>query len=172
MKKIDEVYEYLNKNLSKEKSQLLRNMVKKFSISDRTAELYYYRWKKEYMKTSKCIPKEVAKKMNNSKGVDRTMREDINIKSDAKKVADEVERQVEKEIKKDHIAEVSKKVDDLEVLEEVVIKEVKLKGKNGVYQAKTGLGVALENGEYKLAFSSVEEVEEFCNEFKKVFERI
>ena len=74
--------------------------------------------------------------------------------------------------KKDHIAEVSKKVEDLEVLEEVVIKEVKLKGRNGVYQAKTGLGVALENGEYKLAFSNVEEVEEFCNEFKKVFERI
>lgn len=74
--------------------------------------------------------------------------------------------------KKDHIAEVSQKVDELEVLEEEVIKSIKVKGRNGVYQAKTGLGVALENGEYKLAFSNVEEVEEFCNEFKKVFERI
>lgn len=74
--------------------------------------------------------------------------------------------------KKDHIAEAVQKVDDLEIIEEEVIKYIKVKGRNGVYEAKTGLGVALENKEYKLAFSSVEEVEEFCNEFKKVFERI
>lgn len=81
-------------------------------------------------------------------------------KEDAKKIAAEVARQIEKES------------DDLEVLEEVVIKEVKLKGKNGVYEAKTGLGVALESEGYKLAFSNIEELESFCNEFKKVFERI
>lgn len=81
-------------------------------------------------------------------------------KEDAKKIEAEVARQIEKES------------DDLEVLEEVVIKEVKLKGKNGVYEAKTGLGVALESEGYKLAFSNIEELESFCNEFKKVFERI
>ena len=81
-------------------------------------------------------------------------------KEDSKKIAAEVARQIEKES------------DDLEVLEEVVIKEVKLKGKNGVYEAKTGLGVALESEGYKLAFSNIEDLESFCNEFKKVFERI
>lgn len=81
-------------------------------------------------------------------------------KEDAKKIAAEVARQIEKES------------DDLEVLEEVVIKEVKLKGRNGIYEAKTGLGVALESEGYKLAFSNIEELESFCNEFKKVFERI
>lgn len=81
-------------------------------------------------------------------------------KEDSKKIAAEVARQIEKES------------DDLEVLEEVIIKEVKLKGKNGVYEAKTGLGVALESEGYKLAFSNIEELESFCNEFKKVFERI
>lgn len=81
-------------------------------------------------------------------------------KEDAKKIAAEVARQIEKES------------DDLEVLEEVVIKEVKLKGRNGVYEAKTGIGVALENEGYKLAFSNIEDLESFCNEFKKVFERI
>lgn len=64
------------------------------------------------------------------------------------------------------------KEDEFEILEEVVIREVKLRGKNGVYNAKTGLGVALESEGYKLAFSSVAELESFCNEFKKVFERI
>lgn len=89
----------------------------------------------------------------------KNIKKDIE-KEDAKKIAAEVARQIEKES------------DDLEVLEEVVIKEVKLKGKNGVYEAKTGLGVALESEGYKLAFSNIEELESFCNEFKKVFERI
>lgn len=89
----------------------------------------------------------------------KNIKKDIE-KEDAKKIAAEVARQIEKES------------DDLEVLEEVVIKEVKLKGKNGVYEAKTGLGVALESEGYKLAFSNIEDLESFCNEFKKVFERI
>lgn len=99
-------------------------------------------------------------------------------KEDANKIAKEVARQLEKEVSiEDRITDVVKKVevkesDDLEVLEEVVIKEVKLKGKNGVYEAKTGVGVALESEGYKLAFSNIEELESFCNEFKKVFERI
>ena len=145
MGKIEEINNYLTNNSSRTRDNLISNLVKKFEISKKSAETYYYSWKKEFMKTSNM---------------------------GAKKVAEEVARQVEKEIKKDHIAEVGKKVDDLEVIEEVVIKEVKLKGRNGVYKAKTGLGVALESGEYKLAFCNVEEVEEFCNEFKKVFERI
>lgn len=65
-----------------------------------------------------------------------------------------------------------KESDGLEVLEEVVIKEVKLKGKNGLYEAKTGLGVALENEGYKLAFKDITELESFYDEFKKVFGRI
>lgn len=65
-----------------------------------------------------------------------------------------------------------KESDGLEVLEEVVIKEVKLKGKNGVYEAKTGVGVALENEGYKLAFKDITELESFYDEFKKVFGRI
>lgn len=81
-------------------------------------------------------------------------------KEDAKKIAAEVARQIEKES------------DDLEVLEEVVIKEVKLKGRNGVYEAKTGIGVELNNEGYKIAFSNIEELESFCDEFKKVFGRI
>lgn len=156
MGKIDEINKYLTDNQCRAKSYLIPKLVEKFGITKRSADTYYYKWKKEYMNTSKCVPTEEIK---------------IN-KEDAKKVAEEVVRQVEREIKKDHIAEVSKKVDDLEVLKEVVIKEVKLKGRNGVYEAKTGLGVALENGAYKLAFCNVEELTEFYNEYKKVFERI
>lgn len=99
-------------------------------------------------------------------------------KEDAKKIAAEVARQLEKEVSiEDRITDVVKKAeakesDTLEVLEEVVIKEVKLKGRNGVYEAKTGIGVELNNEGYKIAFSNIEELESFCDEFKKVFGRI
>lgn len=95
MKKIDGIYKYLNENLGKEKEQLLKNMVKKFKISDKTAELYYYRWKKEFMNTSKCVPKDLVKKINN-KEVEEVMKEEvkevekINVDHDTKdKITDE-----------------------------------------------------------------------------------
>ena len=170
MGKIDEINKYLTDNQCRAKSYLIPKMVEKFGISKRSADTYYYKWKKEYMQTSKCVPTEEIKISKDD--VNKTMKADINVKADAKKVAEEVARQLAKEIKNDHIAEVGKKVDDLEVLEEKVIKHIKVKGRNGVYEAKTGLGVALESGEYKLAFCNVEELTEFYNEYKKVFERI
>lgn len=102
----------------------------------------------------------------------------------AKSFADNLEKELEKE---DHIAEVGQMVKEeikeevkeekemvkgLEILEEVVVKTVKAKGNNGVYEAKTGVGVALENEGYKLAFKNVDELNEFYNEFKKMFEVI
>ena len=113
------------------------------------------------------------------------------IKSDAREIAknfaDNLEEELEKE---DHIAEVEQKVQEvqeeikeevkeekemgkgLEILEEVVVKTVRAKGNNGVYEAKTGVGVALENEGYKVAFKSVDELNEFYDEFKKMFEVI
>ena len=100
-------------------------------------------------------------------------------KEEAKKVSEEVARQLEKE---EHIAEVSQKIEEvkeekevskgLEIIEKEVIKIVKAKGIHGIYEAKTGIGVALENEGYKIAFKDVNELEVFCNEFKKIFEEI
>lgn len=98
-------------------------------------------------------------------------KEDKEMKKMSEKDVKKLAKQIVKNIVEDE-EDTIKEVDGFEVLEEVVIKEVKLKGANGVYQAKTGLGVALENEGYKLAFSSVADVESFCNEIKKVFERI
>jgi len=95
------------------------------------------------------------------------------VEKEAKKIAKEVVRNLEKQISEEkHNSYVGQKADELEVIEEVVIKEVKLKGKNGLYEAKTGVGVALENEGCKLAFKDIKELEMFCSEFKKVFERI
>ena len=67
---------------------------------------------------------------------------------------------------------VDPKADELEVLEEEIIKSIKVKGKNGIYNAKTGLGVVLEGEGYKLSFNNKEELKAFYDEFNKVFERI
>lgn len=101
----------------------------------------------------------------------KEIKEDKEMKKMSEKDVKKLAKQIVKNIVEDE-ENVAKEVDGFEVLEEVVIKEVKLKGRNGVYKAKTGLGVALENEGYKLAFSNIEELESFCNEFKKVFERI
>jgi hypothetical protein len=98
-------------------------------------------------------------------------KEDKEMKKMSEKDVKKLAKQIVKNIVEDE-ENVAKEVDGFEVLEEVVIKEVKLKGANGVYQAKTGLGVALENEGYKIAFSNINELEAFCSEFKKVFERI
>lgn len=98
-------------------------------------------------------------------------KDDKEMKKISEKDVKKLAKQIVKNIVEDE-EDTIKEVDDFEILEEVVIKEVKLKGKNGIYEAKTGLGVALESEGYKLAFSSIEELESFCNEFKKVFERI
>jgi poly(A) polymerase Pap1 len=65
MKKIDEMYKYLNENGGRDKDHLVKHLVKEFGISKKSAETYYYRWKKEFMKTSKCVPKDLVKKINN-----------------------------------------------------------------------------------------------------------
>lgn len=99
-------------------------------------------------------------------------KEDKEVKKMSEKDVKKLAKQIVKNIVEDEEENIIKESDGFEVLEEVVIKEVKLKGRNGVYKAKTGLGVALESEGYKLAFSNIEELESFCNEFKKVFERI
>ena len=148
----ERIREYITKGVIK--TEGLRKLKREFKIdSDKLSSMWLEEKENIKQKHSKTSKKKIKnEEVKNVEGVRKPKTVDIK--------------------KKDHIAEVSKKVDELEVLEEEVIKSIKVKGRNGVYQAKTGLGVALENGGYKLAFSNVEEVEEFCNEFKKVFERI
>lgn len=76
MKKIDEMYKYLNENGGRDKEHLVKHLIKEFDISKKSAEAYYYRWKKEFMKTSKCVPKDLVKKINN-KEVEEVMKEEV-----------------------------------------------------------------------------------------------
>ena len=136
------------------------------------------------------IKRAKSKKIKTTEDAARYILEDTNelkekMKEEAKEIAKSVADNLEEELEKeDHIPEVEHKeikeevkeekemAKGLEILEEVVVKTVKAKGNNGVYEAKTGVGVALENEGYKIAFKDVNELEAFCNEFKKMFEVI
>lgn len=57
----------------------------------------------------------------------------------------------------------------LKVLEEKVIKTIKVEGENGVYEGKTGEGLVLTKDNATVRFNTAEELEEWTKEFKEVF---
>lgn len=57
MKKIDEIYMFINQNSEWNKETIIKKVLQKFNISQATAQAYYYMWKKEYMKGANCVPK-------------------------------------------------------------------------------------------------------------------
>lgn len=54
-------FEYFNDNTEKNKEKLIKEVSKKFNIAESSANIYYYRWKSEFMGTENCVPKEVKK---------------------------------------------------------------------------------------------------------------
>ena len=152
MKKIDEIYKYLDRNSSREKNQLLKNIAKKFELSNEDAEKYYNSWKKEYMKPSNISTR----------------------KEDAKKIAKEVARQIEKELEKeDHIAEVGQMVEESKeevkgekAMSKLKIKKVELEGEFGSYIREGNKVIAGE-----ITFNSLEELEEYQRKEIELFNR-
>ena len=98
------------------------------------------------------------------------------ILEDTEKLKKEVEKIEVKEV--EEVKPVVKAVvdpvanDDLEVIEEEVVRTLRIKGNNGLYTAKTGYGVALENEGHKLFFEDKKELQAFYDEYMKVFDRI
>ncbi|CAM3000365.1 hypothetical protein HAHI6034_11040 [Hathewaya histolytica] len=93
---------------------------------------------------------------------------------------------VKKDLKTDHIADTSKmvatsledfkeeghKIKGLKVLEEKIIRTIKVRGENGEYEAETGKGVVLSRGDNSLYFENEEQLNEFVSEFKEVFKMV
>lgn len=57
MKKIDEIYKFINENSEWNKETIIKKVLKKFNVSQASAQAYYYMWKKEFMKGANCVPK-------------------------------------------------------------------------------------------------------------------
>lgn len=61
MTKEEQVFKYFTNNSENNKEKLIKAVVKKFGIAESSANVYYYRWKSEYMETNNCVPKEEKK---------------------------------------------------------------------------------------------------------------
>ena len=79
----------------------------------------------------------------------------------------EVNKSIEKEENKEEA-----KVEGLKILEEKVIKTLKVEGKNGIYEGKTGEGITLKRNNAAISFENKEELEEWAREFNTVFRMI
>lgn len=157
MKKIDEIKNYLTENAERTKEYLLERLMKNFEISRKSAETYYYIWKKEYMESS----------------------ETKNRREEAKKVAEEVIRQTEKALSEASL--INNKKDETTKDDEVIksetvvintnthkfkIKKIELKGNFGEY-IKEGDKVIV--GE--ITFNSLEDVEEYYKKEIELFNK-
>lgn len=146
MTKLDEVIGYLNNNSEKSKDKLLIDLEKKFKLSSNSARQYYYKWKKEFIGSNECIPKE-EKVVKVNKPLPR---------KNGKFNYDKIIAEAKEEVKNNAIATVNKAT---EPTKKSVLKIVsaKIKGKYGDYELK-------EDGSVRAGeetFKSAEEVEEY-----------
>lgn len=58
MSKLENIKKYLSENEGKEKQVLIKDICEKFDVKNKSAEIYYYQWKKEFTGSDECIPKE------------------------------------------------------------------------------------------------------------------
>lgn len=63
MRKIDEIYKYINENSERDKDTIIKKVLKKFNVSQASAQAYYYMWKKEFMKSANCVPKKTKENL-------------------------------------------------------------------------------------------------------------
>ncbi|MDU1421968.1 hypothetical protein ACTQ4P_12020 [Clostridium sporogenes] len=141
----EDVYEYFTDHLkSWNGEEMIKHAIKEFSFTESTAQTYYYKWKKEFMN-------------NKITKVEKTDKKQIqDLQEESKKI------QSKEEVK----------VEGLKVLEEKVIKTVKVEGKNGIYTGTTGEGIVLTKDNATISFENIEQLENFTEEYKQVFEMV
>ncbi|MBU3195674.1 hypothetical protein KPL26_03225 [Clostridium algidicarnis] len=91
-------------------------------------------------------------------------------KKAAPEIVKEVKTQAKVEVKKETKEEV--KMNGLKVLEEKVVKTIKIAGENGIYEGETGKGIMLTKEGASISFGNEKELEIWVNEFKEVFARL
>lgn len=111
------------------------------------------------------------KKDKNKKVSRKTKPEEVNEIPFSEEITEVEKELIKAEVEKDLVEDLEKEkvIKGLKIVEEEVIKSLKLNGINGDYTAKTGIGVVVENEGYKLGFSNIEELEVFYREVREVF---
>jgi hypothetical protein len=85
-------------------------------------------------------------------------------------ILDEKEEPVDKIIEEaEKYVEEAEKSKGLKVLEEKVVKSIKVQGENGLYEAETGKGVILTRENASICFKNEEQLNEWIDEYRSVF---
>lgn len=153
-KKVDKkiLFQELSKRQNYEREDNIGWIVTKYGVTQSTAQTYYYQWKKWFMThpTNKVSKQQVLCKQVE---VQATNKEEI--------AADSKEKIESKAVAENATTE--SKVEKLKVLSMTV------QGENGTYRV-CEKGVELQNEGLVLAFENLEQLENFTNEYRQVFE--
>ena len=115
-------------------------------------------------KLKKIIKKEDKKaKAKEAKKVEKIVEE---VAKDLQEKIEKEEKEILKNVKEEE------KLSRFKINKQEVIKKVEFEGNNGTYQGQTGIGIALESNGVKLAFTNIESLDSFYEEFRQAFELI
>lgn len=145
---------FLKNEIKLSGKEMVTGAMSKFSFTENTAKTYYGKWKKEYM-LDKTSNDPLIKKQTIEKATPEELQEN------AVKIIEAA-----KEIQcKEEVVTIKR----LKVIEEKVVKSIKVEGENGTYAAETSKGVTLSREDRSISFASEEELNEWVKEFKQVF---
>lgn len=161
------------------KEVIIKRIMAEYKLTQSTAVTYYYEWKKQYMKTDKCIPKaekvkETVVKKEKTRGkfiiVEPTIKleEILEVTKEDKPISVSID---DKEIIKDNVLFEGGIIEDV-VKKEVVKKDTKklivsfgvFEGDHAIY-TKDSSGVRI--GKEKKIYKTKEDVEEYQEELLK-----
>lgn len=149
-----------------------------------TISTYVSRWKitekeiKEEIKTDEAV-KKILDIIDDKPVTDEKLKEwdeKYNPNGELATEVKEIEKAEEniKEVKEIQCKEAEEglKMEGLKILEEKIVRTIKVQGENGTYEAETGKGVILSKGDASISFKSIEQLNEWAKEFTEVFEMI
>ncbi len=137
--------------------QTIKTLMKKFGLINDIASKYYYCWKTEYMAEKETVVTK-ATTQELEKNADKIIEKAKEMQCKANTT--EINKSEGKEMKK------------LLVLEETVIKNIKVAGENGTYKADTNKGVELSNDGMVISFNNEQELDQWVTEVKQVFKMV
>lgn len=161
--KVMDYFEYLDANSTKSKEVLIEGIKKTFGLSANSAKQYYYKWKKQYMNSEKCIPKDekAVKTVKAELRIDKQIVGSIDVKAtpvDSKEPKIKPREEVEK--------------DTSIKFESKQPKNNNLKLKTAIVTGKYGEYEVLEDGSVKagdLTFKTAEDIEKYKHEEMALF---
>jgi len=147
--------------------QMVTGAMSKFNFTESTAKTYYSKWKKEYMvdKTSNdpLLPKKPTIETATQEEIEYNTKKIIETAKEIQCIP--VIVQAVEILNKMEVTEMK----GLKVIEEKVIKTIKVEGENGVYAATTGKGITLTKNDMTIGFENEEQLNEWITEIKAVF---